>query len=180
MLELWLMAIVLLFVPYAYLPYAIIGVLLLALPKFRARWNQAPFIPTGKKTADVMFRFSDVQKGERVYDLGCGDGRFVRRAALLGARATGVEASFLTSLLARIVCVGVRGASIRFGDLWKGDYRDADVIFCYLLTTGMHRFEREIWPTLKPGTRVISNAFRMKDTKSLASSDGVHFYRKGE
>lgn len=178
MIELWVAAAVLLFVPYRYLPIGLVALVLLGLPGIRARWGQAPYVWTGKKTQETMLRFAAIRPGEKVYDLGCGDGRLVRAAARAGALAVGVEASLLTMLVAWIWSLPVRRARIRFGDLWAGDYRDADVVFCYMLVAAMERFEREIWPTLKPGCRVVSNSFRMKGVASEKEEDGVYRYVK--
>lgn len=178
MLELFLAAIVLAFFPYRYIWLGLLVVVLIALPGIRARWGGAPYVRSSKKTQDTMFRFAGIKPGEAVFDLGCGDGTVVRRAARLGAHAVGIEASFLTFLLAWCWCLPVRGARIRFGDLWKEDYRGADVVFCYLLVSSMERFEKEIWPTLKPGCRVISNSFRMKGLVPEKEEGNVFCYCK--
>lgn len=178
MIELWVTAAILVFVPWEYLPWALLIVILLGLPYLKARWQGAPYVWTSRKTADAMLRLAAIRPGDCVYDLGCGDGRLVRRAARMGARAVGIEASFLTFLLAWVWSLGVRNTHIRFGDLWKQDYRDADVVFCYLLVASMERFEREIWPTLKPGCRVVSNSFRMKGVEPAEAGEGVYLYRK--
>ncbi len=177
-LELWVAAAVLLFVPYEYLPWALIIVALLGLPGIRARWGGAPYVWTDKKTQATMLRFTDIKPGDIAYDLGCGDGRLVRAAAKQGAMSTGIEASLMTCALAWIWSLPVRNARIRFGDLWGRGYADADVIFCYMLVKSMERFEREIWPTLKPGTRVVSNSFRMKGIEPEKIEGGVYLYVK--
>jgi SAM-dependent methyltransferase len=177
-LELWVAAAVLLFVPYDYLPWALVVVALLGLPGIRARWGGAPYVWTDKKTQATMVRFASIKPGDVVYDLGCGDGRLIRAAARKGALAYGVEASLLTCSLAWMWSLPVRNARIRFGDLWAGRYDDADVVFCYMLVKGMERFEREIWPTLKPGCRVVSNSFKMKGVEPEKTEGGVYLYRK--
>lgn len=177
-LELFLAAIVLVFVPYDYLWLGLLMVVVLALPGIRARWKQAPYVWTSTKIQAIMLRFATIKPGDIAYDLGCGDGRLVRAAATHGAMATGIEASLLTYALAWIWSLPVRNARIRFGDLWKGDYRDADVIFCYLLVASMERFEHDIWPTLKPGCRVVSNSFRMKGLVSEKEEGNVFLYVK--
>lgn len=178
MLELFLAAIVLLFVPYEYLWIGLLVVVALGLPGIRARWKGAPYVWTGSVTQAIMLQFADIHAEDTVFDLGCGDGRLVRAAARCGATAIGIEASLLTFLLAWCWSASTRKAHIRFGDLWKEDYRDADVVFCYMLVASMERFEREIWPTLKPGCRVVSNTFRMKGVEPVRIEGGVYLYRK--
>lgn len=178
MIELFLTAIVLAFFPYRFIWLGLLVVVLIALPGIRARWGGAPYVRSSKKTQDVMFSFAEIKPANAVHDLGCGDGTVVRRAAKLGANAMGIEASLPTFLVAWLWCAPFRGAHIRFGDLWEGDYRNADVVFCYLLVDSMQRFEREIWPTLKPGCRVVSNSFRMKGLTPTKEGGSVFLYVK--
>ena len=81
-------------------PY-FLGLLLLFalfLPGFlRAARHGAPFVPTSRATLKKMMRLAKIKHGERVYDLGCGDGRLVRAAAEAGATATGYEVSLPTA-----------------------------------------------------------------------------------
>ena len=50
-----------------------------------------PFIPSSLQTTEKMLELAGIKPGQVVYDLGCGDGRLVFKAAELGARAIGVE-----------------------------------------------------------------------------------------
>lgn len=66
------------------IPYlAVLAVVLaLCVPVVRLMRTQGPpFVPTPKKTVEQMMRLADVKQGERVYDLGCGDGRLLIAAA---------------------------------------------------------------------------------------------------
>jgi len=130
-----------------------------------------PFVPTSRAVMNDMLALAEIRSGEHVYDLGCGDGRLVRAAAACGAQAVGIEFSFLTYLLARFLSRSHRTARIRFGNFWRQDYRNADVVFCFLLTDAMKEFERVIWPRLPPGCRVVSHAFRLPSV-SLTRSHG--------
>ena len=40
----------------------------------------APFVPTPSKVLQRMIELADIKPGEKVYDLGCGDGRLVIEA----------------------------------------------------------------------------------------------------
>lgn len=178
MIELWLAAVVLLFVPYEYLHWGLLAFLLLSVPGLRARWGGPPYVRSSKKTQDGMIRLAGIRPGDVVYDLGCGDGTLVRRAAREGAFAYGIEASLLTFLLAWVWSLPTRNARIRFGDLWQGNYADADVVFVYLLIASMERFKKDIWPTLKPGCHVVSNSFRMKGLTPEKEEAGAFLYVK--
>jgi SAM-dependent methyltransferase len=162
-----------------YLLIVLLIVEVVAFPGIRLLAQKAPpFVPTARKTVRAMLDMAAIEPGDTVYDLGCGDGRFVFAAVAKGAEATGYEYSVFVYLLAKFLSLFHPGSSIRFGDFWKKKYRDADVIFCYLLPEGMARFGREIWPTLKPGCRVVSNAFLLKDVVALEKREGAYLYRK--
>lgn len=153
--------------------------LLFAIPGIWAMLGGAPFVPTSKKTMDTMFRLAAIRPKECVYDLGCGDGRFVRRAARMGAIATGYELSVPTFALAKLVTLPQNSrACIRCKNFWTQNYADADVIFCYLLQETMQKFERTIWPTLKPGCRVVSHNFSMNHVKPEEHENCVYLYVK--
>jgi SAM-dependent methyltransferase len=137
-------------------------VILLCLPLFRmAIHKEPPFVPTSGTNVKTMMELSDLKNGETVYDLGCGDGRIVRAAAKLGGIATGYELSIPTFVLAKLLTRSTGHAKILYKDFWKADYRNADVMFCFLLPSTMEKFKEVIWPQLKPGARVVSHAFKL-------------------
>ncbi|MBI3618652.1 hypothetical protein HY213_01290 [Candidatus Peregrinibacteria bacterium] len=182
MLEVLLLLIAVIILPFTGLsPPEVLFLLLLVelvcLPGTLLLFRVAPpFVPTGRTTLQAMLRLAAIREGEIVYDLGCGDGRIVFAAAALGARAIGYEFSVPTYLLAKCRSFLHPGAVIRFGDFWKQDERDADVIFCYLLIKSMPRFEREIWPRLRRGCRVVSHAFRMENIPVTREDHGAYLY----
>jgi cyclopropane fatty-acyl-phospholipid synthase-like methyltransferase len=84
-----------------------------------------------------MLQLAAVKPGEKLYDLGSGDGRIVILAAQkFQADATGVEIDELLvkESSARIHSLGLDGqARIVQGDLLQQDYASADVLMVYLL-----------------------------------------------
>ncbi len=120
----------------------------------------APFVPSSRKRAEKMMEFARIRKGEKVYDLGCGDGRLVFMAAKKGAVAEGFEVSPVVYFWAKVKkFFGKHGGKITRADFWDMKFEDADVIFLYLFPGLVARFEKEVWSRLKKGTRVISNGF---------------------
>ncbi len=131
--------------------------------------NGAPFVPTPMKKVKKMVALAKIKKGQRVYDLGCGDGRFVYVAANeYGANATGIELSPIVYVLAKI-----RGffwgskAKIKFGNFKLFDLSDADVIFCYLLPDTLKKIQPMLDKQFRPGTRIYSYAFEIPKWKLI-------------
>ncbi len=153
-------------------------VLLITLPGLYATVTGVHYQPTLPRTQDRMMGLAAITAGQKVYDLGCGDGRLVFAAAKRGARAVGYELSIPVFFIAWLRSLRVLGASIRFGNFWKKDYSDADVIFCFLLDPAMVRVRDVIWPQLKPGCKLVSHYFALPSHEPDAKDGNVVMYVK--
>ena len=152
-------------------------IFLLLVPGFYAAVNGGPFVPSTKKRHLDMIKLAKLKKSDVIYDLGCGDGRLVFKSAKHVKKAIGYELNIPLYLFGKIKQIFYRNAEIRYGNIWKQDYSDANVIYCYLLPASMQRFAKEIWPKLKKGTRVISNSFEMHDLKPVEKLEKVFLYK---
>jgi SAM-dependent methyltransferase len=181
MLEAIVIGLAILFMPMIG-PWWALAAIAIVLPGIIATKSGAPFVPSNRTSMNAMIELADIKPGELVYDLGCGEGRLLRAAARKGARAIGYELSIPTYLVASLLCLGNPRIRIYPLNFWTRPLHDwdkeADVVFCYLLPVTMQRFEREIWPKLKPGTRVVSHAFEMNNMKPEQGRDGAYLYRK--
>jgi len=128
----------------------------------------APYIVMRKKEAKRMIELAKIKKGEKVYDLGSGDGRLVIMAAKKGAKTIGFEINPFLVLISwvKILLAGVRkNAVVKWRNFWRQDISDADVILLYLITQYMKRMEKKLLKELKPGARVISYTFKFPNWK---------------
>ncbi len=158
-------------------PRLLVGFLgLLIAPGIYAAFTSGPFVPSSRKRHDTMMELADLKSTDVAYDLGCGDGRLVFRVAKKAKKAIGYELSVPLYLFGKIRQWFNPKSSIRYGNIWRQNYKDADVIFCYLLPRAMNQFYCDVWPHLKPGTRVISNAFQIHDVKPEKQRDKVYLY----
>ncbi|MBU1092530.1 hypothetical protein KJ836_02595, partial [Patescibacteria group bacterium] len=69
-------------------------------------------------------------------------------------------------------------ADIRMANLWTAPVQEADLVFIFLIPSLMHKAEKIIWPKLKPGARLITNAFVMPTLEPTASKNKIHMYVK--
>lgn len=158
-------------------PWLIMFFLLLMIaPGFYAACTSGPFVPSARKRHKTMLKLAGLTDKDIVYDLGCGDGRLVFSASKHAKKAIGYDLSIPLVLYGKIIGIFYPRASIRFGNIWKKDYTDADIIFCYLLPSSMKHFHKEVWPKLKPGTRVVSNAFQIHEIKPKEVENKVYLY----
>lgn len=159
--------------------YAIFWILLaLSAPGLYAMIKGAPFLPTTKKRVKEMIELAKIKDGDKIYDLGCGDGRFLFAAAKKGANAIGYELSVPVYIWAKVKSFFYPKVQVKYRDFWTQKFDNADVIFCFLLVKTMEKFEEKIWPTLKPGTKVISNSFRLPNIKPTHDENGIRMYVK--
>ncbi|PIZ73931.1 hypothetical protein COY06_04860 [Candidatus Peregrinibacteria bacterium CG_4_10_14_0_2_um_filter_41_8] len=155
-----------------------VGMLIISLPGIYAMVTGAPFVPTSKKVLRKMMTLAKLTKGQKVYDLGCGDGRLIFAASKEGANAVGYELSFPTYVLAKIKSLFFPGSKIQYKNFWTQDYKDADVIFCFLLKDTMQKFYKIVWPQLRPGCKVVSHAFKIDGLKPSDKIDSAVLYIK--
>jgi SAM-dependent methyltransferase len=121
------------------------------------------WVPTPDEVVEQMLEMAQVKPNERLVDLGSGDGKIAIAAAKRGARARGVEFNpdMVTLSRRNAAAAGVKVDFIR-GDIFKVNFRDADVVTLYLLPALNERL-RPILLDMKPGTRVTSHQFGMGD-----------------
>jgi len=143
--------------PLEFLIYAI-----LIIPTCYAMIAGAPFVPTEMAQVERMLKAVELKPGMKIYDLGSGDGRLVHAASKqYGVDAVGYEFSPLVWAWSKFLSLfwWRSKAKLKFGNFWKKDLSDADVIFCYLLTHSMKRMKKYLLPQLKPGALIVSHAF---------------------
>jgi SAM-dependent methyltransferase len=143
-----------------------IGVLIITVvPTIMAMINGAPFVPTPIERVKHMLKLAKIKPGDRVYDIGCGDGRIVYLAANEhGAKATGFELSPLVYLLARVRKFFWKSkADIKFRNFKSENIADADIVFCYLLPDCLKTIKDSLLGQLKPGAKIVSYAFEVPE-----------------
>ena len=134
------------------------------IPTIIAFLTGAPWVPTPLPRVKRMLELAEIKPGDRVYDLGCGDGRLVHLAAKdYGADAVGIELSPLVYLWARIRNFILRSKSkILLRDFRKISYANAQMLVFYLLPNILKILRPKFEKELSPGTRVVSYAFEIE------------------
>jgi SAM-dependent methyltransferase len=132
-----------------------------------ARPLDVPYVPTPMKVVDAMLDLARVTQNDAVYDLGCGDGRIVVRAAQrFGCSGIGVDLDPQRIAEARDNArkAGVaHRARFEVGDVFEFDFSRATVVTMYLLPFINLRLKPRLLNELAPGTRIVSHDFDMGD-----------------
>ena len=128
----------------------------------------APYYPTPETIVDKMLQLGGLKAGEKVYDLGSGDGRIIIMAAQkFHADAIGVE---LDKDLCKLSLDKIRklrlekNAHIVNGDLLKQNYSSADLVTVYLLPESIdNKVQPLLDKQLRKGARVVAHDFEFKN-----------------
>jgi len=128
------------------------------------------WVPTQDPVVDAMLKMAKVTKNDVVYDLGCGDGKIVIAAARqYGARGVGVDIDpqRVKEAQENVKKAGVEDkVTIIHGDIFDPAIKisEASVVTLYLLQSLNEKLKPRLLTELKPGTRVVSNAFSMGES----------------
>jgi ubiquinone/menaquinone biosynthesis C-methylase UbiE len=153
----------------------------------------APYYPTPQTIVEKMLELGGLKAGEKMFDLGSGDGRIVIMAAQkFHAEAVGIEIErdLCKQSIERIRKLGLeKTAHIVNGDLLQQNYSSADLITVYLMPESM---DTQVQPLLdrqlKKGARVVAHDFEFRNwtpekVESIADdgegrSHSIYLYRK--
>ncbi len=140
-----------------------------------------PFVPSSNMRIEALRKLSELKSGERVADIGSGDGRIVIALAKDGAIAHGFEINPLLVWWSRMQ-IQKRGlndsATIYAKNFWHVDFSSYDVVVMYGNVSIMRRFEVFLRPQLKIGARVLVNGTPFPTWTPIGMSEGVSLYRK--
>jgi 16S rRNA A1518/A1519 N6-dimethyltransferase RsmA/KsgA/DIM1 with predicted DNA glycosylase/AP lyase activity len=142
--------------------------LLFCVAGFAQQKNQepeklAPYYPTPETIVEKMLEVGALKPGEKMFDLGSGDGRVVVMAAQkFKADATGIELDqdLWKQSMEKIKRLGLeKQARIINGDIMKQDYSRADLLTVYLLPSSNDKVRPLLEKQLKKGTRIVAHDF---------------------
>src|SRR5512147_887475 len=125
----------------------------------------APYYPTPETVVEKMLQLGGLKAGEKMFDLGSGDGRIVIMAAQkFHADATGIEfdKDLWRQSTDKIKSLNLqKTARIIHGDIMLQDYSSADLITVYLLPSSNDKVRPLLEKQLKKGARIVAHDFEM-------------------
>ena len=138
--------------------------------------TKVPFVPVSGRVLDQIVKTLELKDGEKVYDLGCGDGRvlFACKKSNNKVDCVGVEKAPIPLLWVGIKNLfSKKNSKIKIlnKDFFKIDLSNADRIFVYLFPEMMGKLLPKMEKELKKGTLVISCDFIFKDKEPREAID---------
>ena len=161
---------------------AVIILLLLCISPVSAQKPDVIYVPTSEPTVLAMLEMAGVDSSDVVYDLGSGDGRIVIAAAQkFGAKGVGID---IDPQRIKEANENAKAANVtekvKFieADLFQSDFSEASVVTLYLLSSLNEKLRPLLMKQLKPGTKIVSHAFKMGDWEPERSEivDGNAIY----
>jgi SAM-dependent methyltransferase len=138
----------------------------------------APYLPTLTPQVEAALQLADLQPGQTLIELGCGDGKVLIAAAKQGAQVIGYE---LNPLLALVCWLRTRRyrrqVRIVCGDFWRADWPATDVIFTFLLPRYMVRLDTKIVQYKHKPVKLVSFAFQIPGKVPVRADNGVYLYQ---
>jgi SAM-dependent methyltransferase len=119
----------------------------------------APWVPTDKKTIERFLKLVNIKEGDKVYDLGCGDGRIIFASAENRAITEGFEIALFPFFLANFLKLfkkEKKNIKIRYCDIMKANLSDADVVYFFLMPEVYLKIKEKLEKETKKGTKVVA------------------------
>lgn len=140
-----------------------------------------PYATTRPEAVAAMLDLGAVEAGDRVLDLGTGDGRILLAAAARGAGGVGVDIdpALVAAANATAASRGLTDqVSFRVQDLFETPLEGVDVVTMFLLPEVNLKLRPRLLSELAPGARIVSHAFTMGDWRpdGEARAGGARLY----
>lgn len=139
------------------------------------------FVPTRRKYVPRIIELLGVQPGERIVDLGSGDGRLLIAIAQAGGIAHGFEHNPILVWRSRQNAkrLGLEDKIfVHRKNFWTMDVSGFDAAVIYGISYIMPRLEKKLRTELRPGARVVSYSFRFPHWEPVKKEKMVYVYRQ--
>ena len=144
---------------------------------------RSPFLRTPRAYFETIFDALELEAGDVLYDLGCGDGSLLLECAIRNpnVRCIGIERNPLLCAYAR-ARAHVRGnpKNLTFarGNLFEKDLNDATHLYTYLVPSSMELLSQKL-ARENIRVRLASRAFPLRDwaptsVRELSRTEGAH------
>ncbi|KAJ1443331.1 hypothetical protein B484DRAFT_441709 [Ochromonadaceae sp. CCMP2298] len=149
----------------------------------------APFNPAGEEVLCWAMQMLDLTPADLLYDLGCGDARFLVKACTeVGLRGVGVEYDASVLGRARLLLAGASQdtqsrVSLLHANVLDVDLSPATAMFIYLVPEGIKMLRGALLEALERGVRIVTYVFSIpgvepREVRLHKGSTKVYLYKK--
>jgi len=125
----------------------------------------SPYVPTKNKELKAIFEQVDLKKGDKLYDLGCGDGRAIRFAVKeFGVKGVGYDVNTFLIWYSRFLAFikGLKNIDFQVKNILSVDLKDANYIYIFLMPKLIKNLVPLFDSQLKKDAIVISHGFKIE------------------
>ena len=127
----------------------------------------SPISPSPDSIVDLCLSQVSITSSDIFFDLGCGDGRWLCRAAtLFKCKCVGLE---IEERRLKLAVEKVKSGKleklveIKNENILTSDISSATIVLCYLFHDAMEQIGKTLRQRLKPGTKIIAIQFKLPD-----------------
>lgn len=153
-----------------------LGIIALCIIALYFLFNGAPYLPTSINAVNDMVKLAAVQPGQRMVDIGSGDGRILIAFAKAGAIAEGYEINPILVWWSRkkIREAGVQDrCRVTNKNFWSVHFADTDIVTLFGIRGIMPRLEKKFRAEMRPGSKVLSHIFTFPTWQPTQETDAT-------
>ena len=138
----------------------------------------APFLPTLSARTPEIFELLKLKPGQKLLELGSGDGRVLRAAAQRGIYAVGYELNPLLVMWSIVMNWRYRKyITVHWGNYWHEKLEKTDAIYVFLLNPYMKKLDTKIVQEQQCSILLVSFAFEIPNKKHATEHNGLFLYK---
>lgn len=140
------------------------------------RFFGAPYLPTKKVQVNEAIKLVGLRPGQRLLELGAGDGTVALRALQSGLKVTAIE---LNPILCAVIYLRTfkyrSNIKIICGNFWYVSWGSYDAVYVFLLDKYMNKLHNKLIHNRFHG-RLVSFAFTIPKMAYVHESKGLYCY----
>lgn len=137
----------------------------------------APYLPVLKTQMKTSLDLLGLKPGQKIIDLGSGDGRFLLMAAQKGLIAVGYEINPILVLISRLRTRRYRSqVTILWKNYWKEDWPKTNAIFVFSISKYMKKLNNKIIQYNHKPVKLVSVGYKIPGVTSDKHENGVFLY----
>jgi SAM-dependent methyltransferase len=138
----------------------------------------APFLPTLKPQIHTALDLLDLQPGQRLLEIGSGDGRVLIAAAERGIISTGYEINPFLVLYTKWKARKHHGkVTVVWGNGFTKKWPATDGIYIFGLQKLMPKLHKKVIQSCTKSVRIASIAFQFEGIPASEERNGVYLYK---
>ncbi|MBP7018622.1 class I SAM-dependent methyltransferase [Candidatus Saccharibacteria bacterium] len=137
----------------------------------------AVWVPAFSEDTTAILKHLKLRPGMTLYEFGCGDGRFLRKASKYKVNSVGYEVNPYLCKLAQIRSIHNKNTRIKQANAWNKSFAEADVVFTFLMPKFMEKFGTKMQRELKSGSIVVSYIFEIPNMEHYRHANNSYFYK---